>query len=266
MSDADPLRRFESRAQDYAAARPAYAPGLVAAIAKALDLPGASHVVDLGCGTGISARAFLDAGHRVTGIEPNGAMLAQARAQFQGLSAATLIEARAEATGLAPGCADLLIAAQAFHWFDVPAARTESLRIGRAPVRAALIWNDRDVNADDFSRGYEELVRSFGDNYDEIQRRHNQSSRADAYFGHAAWQTIVLRHADQLTLEKLLQRIASASYMPQPGHPRFDSMRQAARDLFERNQAGGTVTMPFETRILCGRLAAASGAPVPESP
>lgn len=57
---------------------------LAAACELLKRLPGPSHVVELGCGTGIGAEVLLAAGHRVTGIDLSPDMLAIARDRAPG--------------------------------------------------------------------------------------------------------------------------------------------------------------------------------------
>ncbi|MBK9417486.1 MAG: class I SAM-dependent methyltransferase [Flavobacteriales bacterium] len=83
--------------------------------------------MDLGCATGISTRLFA-ATARGDGIDPNAGMLATARAEgTQDYRVGT-----SEHTGLPDACADLIIAAQAFHWFDLDRTFAEVERIGTA--------------------------------------------------------------------------------------------------------------------------------------
>ncbi len=94
--------------------------------------------MDLGCGTGISTRLFATTGHPVIGIDPNADMLATARLPPVGGAegAQDYRVGTSEHTGLPDACADLIIAAQAFHletytgspriWRD-PATRPEAV-------------------------------------------------------------------------------------------------------------------------------------------
>lgn len=49
---------------------------------------------------------------------------------------------RAESTGLADGCADLVTAGQCWHWFDGPAAANESRRLLRPGGRIVIMHFD----------------------------------------------------------------------------------------------------------------------------
>jgi SAM-dependent methyltransferase len=84
-------------------------------------------VVDLGCGTGLSTRAWAGAAERVVGIEPNPAMLAVAEE-------APGVEYRpgyAHDTGLPSASADIVTASQSLHWMEPEPTFAEAARILR---------------------------------------------------------------------------------------------------------------------------------------
>jgi SAM-dependent methyltransferase len=256
----DVTQRFGPRARDYARARPRYPGALPELLARALGLAPQARIVDLGCGTGLSSEPFLEAGYAVLGVEPNAAMRAQAGALAAAWPRFTLLDGRAEATGLPAGAADLLVAAQAFHWFDVPAARAEALRILRRPACAALLWNDRRETGSPFAAGYEALVRRYSPDYLEIKHRHAREDRVRQFFGHGNWGTIRIEHGDTLDQETLAARLNSASYMPGPADPAHAPMMAELRALFEATAEGGAVRMEFDTRVLYGSIDPAAAA------
>lgn len=98
-------------------------------------------VVDLGAGTGKLTRTLVAMGHRVTAVEP----LAEMRAHLQAMApAATALSGSAEAIALPDASADVVVCAQAFHWFEHAAALPEIARVLRPAGRLALVWNVRD--------------------------------------------------------------------------------------------------------------------------
>jgi len=226
----------------------------VPALQQALSLAAGARVADIGCGTGLSCLPFLQAGLRVAGVEPNASMRAHALALAASWPGLTVHEGTAEATGLEAGSVDLLVAAQAFHWFDVAAARAESLRILRAPPRAALVWNDRDTTGSAFARGLEALIRAYSPDYLEIKHQHDRLDRVAQYFGSTGWQTLTLPHGDDLDLDTLTGRVSSASYMPAAHDARHAPLMRDLRALFERTARDGRVRMEFVTRALVGQL------------
>jgi ubiquinone/menaquinone biosynthesis C-methylase UbiE len=84
-------------------------------------------VVDLGCGTGLSTRAWSDVAERTIGIEPNPAMLAVAE-QAPNIE---YREAFAHETGLPDACADIVTCSQALHWMEPEPVLTEVARVLR---------------------------------------------------------------------------------------------------------------------------------------
>jgi len=250
----DPTQRFSARAGAYARARPGYPDAAVAALVHALALTDGATIVDLGCGTGLSSEAFLRAGCRVIGVEPNEAMRQHAARLREQQPRFTLVNGRAEATSLDAACADLVIAAQAFHWFDVKATRAEALRILRQPPLAALLWNDRRTQGSEFARGYEELLVRYGTDYLEVQRRHERADRIEQFFGNNQWQTISVTHDTPLDFDSLADRLNSASYAPASSDSRYRPMMQSLRELFLATERDGMVAMEFETRIHFGQI------------
>jgi SAM-dependent methyltransferase len=89
-----------------------------------------SLVVDLGCGTGLSTRAWAGRARRVVGVEANPAMLAEARAATPEWDI-DYVEAYADATGLDEGSAAIVTCSQSFHWMEPTATLAEIGRILR---------------------------------------------------------------------------------------------------------------------------------------
>src|SRR5487761_2402098 len=142
---AEPARPFETHqqrqvaesfgadAERYDRARPSYPAALVDRIAAAS--PGRD-VLDVGCGTGISARLFQAAGCRVLGVDPDDRMAAVARQG--GLEVEV---AKIEDWDGAGREFDAVIAAQAWHWVDPVAGAANAARVLRPGGRLAVFWN-----------------------------------------------------------------------------------------------------------------------------
>jgi ubiquinone/menaquinone biosynthesis C-methylase UbiE len=88
-------------------------------------------VVDLGTGTGLSARAWASRAERVVGVEANPAMAAQAEAQTAEPNVSYVI-AYASDTGLEPGEADIVTCSQSFHWMEPKSTLAEATRLLRS--------------------------------------------------------------------------------------------------------------------------------------
>jgi ubiquinone/menaquinone biosynthesis C-methylase UbiE len=103
---------FSTQSSDYARFRPTYPAELFAWLAG--QAPSRRTAVDVGTGSGQAAVELAACFERVLAIDPSQAQLAHAtphpRVEYR--------SGPAEATGLPDGVADLLVVAQALHWFE----------------------------------------------------------------------------------------------------------------------------------------------------
>ena len=134
-------RGFGAGAAAYESARPGYPDEAVGLLAAEVGVGRGVEVCDLAAGTGKLTRRLVELGARVTAVEPVEAMRAQAETA---VPAATHVDGTAEAIPLDDASVDVVTVAQAFHWFDAPAALTEIARVLRPDGRLAILWNERD--------------------------------------------------------------------------------------------------------------------------
>jgi SAM-dependent methyltransferase len=118
-------------AQHYDSFRPTPPSVLLDVLTRAAGVERPRLVVDLGCGTGLSTRAWAPRADEVVGVEPQAPMREQAEAATDA-SNVRYVAAYSDATGLADGSADLVTCSQSFHWMDPVAALAEAARILRA--------------------------------------------------------------------------------------------------------------------------------------
>jgi SAM-dependent methyltransferase len=124
---------FDQGASAYARFRPEYPPELAAFLAAAA--PDRRLAVDVGCGNGQLTRLLAPCFDQVVGIDPSADQIAHA----QPAAHVAYRCAPAERIPLADGSASLVTAAQAAHWFDLPAFYGEVRRIGRPGTIVALV-------------------------------------------------------------------------------------------------------------------------------
>jgi SAM-dependent methyltransferase len=244
-----PTERFTGRAEAYRSGRPRYPLSLVTYLEAVGALRPGGVVADVGVGTGLSAEPFLERGHAVVGVEPNASMRAAGLATLGRFPAYSAREGQAEATGLPGASVDLVVAAQAFHWFDAAGFRAESRRILRPGGWGALVWNDRDVQRTPFLAGYEALMNAHGREYPALRRRHAALEAIAVYFGGQAAEPVALAHEGRLDWPGLLALASSASYLPAPGHDGHEALVADLRALFEAHATDGMVTMDYTCRV-----------------
>lgn len=240
-----PTERFSDRAVRYARARPSYPPAAVDLVLEGLGDPGRVVAADVGAGTGLSARLLAERGVRVIAVEPNSAMREAAghhpRIGWR--------DGKAEATGLPDGSVDLVLAAQAYHWFDEARALAEFHRILKPGGRLALLWNERD-ESDEFTRGYYERVfEAAGPGHRTLADWSLDPDRVAASGLFERPSLCERPNRQPLDEEGLLDRALSASYVPLSG-PAHVRLVAALRDLHRRfRDSEGRVALAYRTRV-----------------
>ncbi len=129
---------FGDVAQTYDAHRPGYPGEAVRWLVG--TTPG--RVLELGAGTGKLTAQIAAIGHEVIATDPSPQMLLQLR---EHVPAARVAVGRAETIPLSTGSVDIVVAAQAFHWFDEQQALGEITRALRPGGVLSLVWNAADL-------------------------------------------------------------------------------------------------------------------------
>jgi ubiquinone/menaquinone biosynthesis C-methylase UbiE len=234
---------FGSVADVYERSRPGYPDEAVRWLAG--DEP--CDVVDLGAGTGKLTRSLVALGHRVTAVEPLPEMLAQLR---DAVPDAVPLTGTAESIPLADASADVVTAAQAFHWFDHAIALPEIARVLRPAGRLALVWNARD--------DAEAWVKDFSDT---IVARSTfrkggvavAAGKIDASGLFGPVEHAEFANAQTLRRSELLELVRSRSQCAiLPEEERRPVLERVDR-LFDTHAVDGSLTMPYVTE--CFRAA-----------
>jgi SAM-dependent methyltransferase len=123
---------FGTDAALYDRARPQYPTALIEAVAA--SAPGAD-VLDVGCGTGITARQFQAAGCRVLGVEVDERMAAYARTTGVDVEVSPF-----ESWEAAGRTFDALVAGMVWHWIDPVAGSAKAAEVLRPGGRFAVFW------------------------------------------------------------------------------------------------------------------------------
>jgi SAM-dependent methyltransferase len=213
----------------------------------------AAVVADVGSGTGLLTRLFLAQGYRVFGVEPNREMRAAGERLLAAYPNFISADGTAEATTLPAACADLVTAAQAFHWFDRAAARVEFGRILRPGGWAALIWNERRCAASPLAAAYERLIAAYGSDYAAVNYDNVGPADLAAFFG-GEYRQARFDNQQVFDFEGLKGRLLSASYAPEPGDPRYEPMLADLQAIFDAHQVGGAVVFEYDTRVYYGQI------------
>ena len=229
----DHTHRFNTRAQVYVAGRPAYPAALILWLRD--HFPAETEVADVGAGTGILSVQLADAGFSVLAIEPSEPMRAEIPSGIKSLNGT------AEAIPVPDESVDLVTVAQAFHWFNQPAAMAEFARVLRPGGRVALIWNQRD-DSTEIGAEYKRLI-----NQHRVERVPHVGARATSNGLLDDEVTLRFDNPQTLTLTGLLSRVHSTSYMAQN-----EAVDAAFSGLFNRFSVDGVLTLPQYTEMYFG--------------
>ena len=247
------VERFSNRVENYIKYRPDYPPQVLNLFREKMNLQKSSVIADIGAGTGISSKIFLENGNHVFGIEPNQAMRQAAvnfLAEFPNFKT---VDGTAENTTLESKKVDFVIAAQAFHWFDKAKAGEEFRRILRDKGFIVLIWNERHLDTNDFLRDYEQLLVEFGTDYEKVRHENiNEEDLRDFFITNVKKKTF--QNVQKLDFDGLKGRMLSASYVPTAENPRFNEMLENLQSLFAEHAEIGRIEILYNTNIFYAQI------------
>jgi SAM-dependent methyltransferase len=235
--------RFTGRVSDYEKFRLRYPIAVLDVLKERCGLTTSSVVADVGAGTGMLAKLFLENGNPVIAVEPNAEMreaCERLRERYAGLS---VVAAAAEATTLADASVDFVSVGRAWHWFDRKRAVVEFRRILRPRGWLVLVTNRRSKDASVDAKEYEEILMEFGTDYRELQSEYRVYDDMAPVFAEGAVVRETIHGEQILTLEEFLGQTQSSSVAPMPGDAKYAGMQQALRDFFARFQCDGTLRM-----------------------
>ena len=246
-------KKFSGKAENYSAARPAYANTFIDMLYTKQGFSEQSEIADIGCGTGIFARQLLERGSKVFGVEPNEDMRLSAvknLAEFKNFCA---VNGTAENTTLADSSVDFVTSAQAFHWFDGAAYKAECKRILRAGGKVFLIWNMRDMAAA-INRLCAEVNSRFCPNFKGFSGGVKKDDERIVEFFSGKFSYEEFDNSLFYDREKFVRRCLSSSYALTEKDERYSDYLQELYSLFDENCDNGVLTIPNKTVVYYGDI------------
>lgn len=244
----DTVERFSNRVENYVKYRPHYPPAVLELFRAEMGLTPDSIVADIGAGTGISSELFLKNGNTVYGVEPNAKMREAAERYLQEFQKFHSVDGTAEATGLADDLVDVVVAGQAFHWFDPVGAKREFRRILKDGGYVALMWNERQLDTTPFLREYEAFLIKYSKDYEVVRHDTFDASRLSDIFGNGIRRK-AFPNSQEFDFDGIKGRLLSASYVPAEDDARFQAMVSELRSLFAKHAQNDRITVFYDTNV-----------------
>jgi SAM-dependent methyltransferase len=252
------LSRFSNRVENYVKYRPGYPAEMFSFLIKQKVLKNDSIIADIGSGTGISAKMFLDNGNVVFGVEPNKEMR-EAAEKLLGLNKNfKSVSGTAEASGLKAKCADIIIAAQAFHWFDADLFKKEMIRVLKPNGYFVLVWNDRLTDESEFLIEYENLLHNYSVDYKDVNHKNITNKEVRNYVLSAvdnkSFNEASFKNHQEFDYEGLKGRLLSSSYVPTEEQPMYNEMLTELKRIFDTFNKDGSIRFEYNTILYYGQL------------
>src|SRR5664279_967255 len=248
-----PTARFSDRVENYVRYRPGYPPEVIDVLRTECGLRPSHIIADIASGTGVFTRLLLENENSVFAVEPNTEMREMGIHRLERYNRLVSIAGTAEETTLGSASVDFVTAAQAAHWFNLPRARAEFVRILRSAGWCVLIWNERRTATTPFLRDYEQLLLTYGTDYKEV-RHERTTAMIHEFFAPALCQECVFSLRQQFDYEGTAGRLLSSSYAPLEGHPSHAPMMQELQRIFLAHARDNMVEFQYNTRVYYGHL------------
>lgn len=235
---------FTGKADVYHKIRPRYPEESIDYVMSLL--PKNPVIADVGSGTGILTEPLLSRGCKVYAVEPNSDMRKSADERLASLYKEQYISVAgtAEKTSLADGKLDLVIAAQALHWFDIEKFAIECKRILKPSGKIVILFNNKIGKVrDEYTKflqarfpdrktiGKEEdnehIIKLFGEKY--IKKSFKSQVVYDK--------------------EQFVERGLSSSYSPTPKDEGYESFVSGLKAFFNKYEKDGQIIFDDITNI-----------------
>ena len=235
---------FDALVDAYDTARPSYPDALYDAIAAATGPWQGATVVEIGAGTGIATRAMRARGARVVPLDIGEQMLRRLRHHAPDQP---VVVARAEALPVRDAIADLVCAAQAWHWVELDRAVPEVVRVLRPGGALAVWWNDVAAAGTEWYEAQQQRLEAMNPGYTRDYRSGPADTPLRSHF--RSVEVVRMSWERTLPLEDYMVWLRSKSYVA--------ALRECEAEFLDAERASllrafpdGNVTEPFEVRLV----------------
>lgn len=244
--------RFTDRAKNYSKYRPGYAQTLIEYLISQIELKTDDKIADIGSGTGISSKLFLDFGNTVYGVEPNSTMRFEAEENLNTYDKFYSIGSCAEKTDLENESVNHIVSAQAFHWFDPVPTKEEFKRILKTDGSVILIWNIRESDQGGFTDHLMRIIETYSADFTKTAEKRDI---VKDFFGNTEVTFKKISNPQTSSFEKIVGELSSYSYLPNEGQVNYKNMIDDVQILFDKfKDHDNHVVLNYSTIIHIGKI------------
>ncbi|HEV8051821.1 MAG TPA: class I SAM-dependent methyltransferase [Parachlamydiaceae bacterium] len=249
----DNTMRFSDRVENYILYRPHYPPEIITFLKTEIGFNSHIPVADIGSGTGISSEIFLQNGNSVYAVEPNEEMRKAAEKIFHGNKSFISVNGTAEATTLSDNSIQLIVAGQAFHWFDKIHCHKEFQRIAVAGSYLLLMWNERKLESH-FQQAYEKMLKEFGVDYEKVHHRNVDEKTMGEFFAPFSYSMHTFSNVQRFDFEGLKGRLLSSSFISLENTAKYEAMLSRLRQIFDEFSKDSQIEFAYHCKIYYGKI------------
>ena len=231
---------FTGKAQFYNS-RPPYPQECIDYVIKKMGIPSGGIVADIGAGTGILTKPFLDAGCTVYAVEPNGDMFAELKKNLSRYQDARLLQATAEKTDIPAHICDAVVVGTAFHWFDKDQFRAECQRVLKNNKCVAILRIANNTEGDKLLDQDKHFTE-------------RDLNAAKEFFGEGFQEHLNFEYTERFDEEKYINNLLSSATAPLPNDVTFEKYVSRCREVFRKYFPSGVAELPFAVNCYIGRV------------
>ncbi|MDR1145463.1 MAG: class I SAM-dependent methyltransferase [Verrucomicrobiales bacterium] len=256
-------RRFRSAAAYYARGRLAYPPALIRRVAASIGLASRDRVLDLGCGPGLLAAAFAGHAGEVIGIDPEPAMLEEARRYVQPARGKVSFR-QGSSYDLTPqlGKFRLVVIGRSFHWMDRAATLTKLAQL-TTPDGVVGLFDDQhcQIPENHWQARVQAVLEPYVSRDEDYQVRQREDWRPHLSFLLASafnrLEQIAVIQKINTPVDRLIDRALSrSSTSPERLGADLNPVIARLRAVLNETAVNGNITEVVEFRALLGCRAA----------
>ncbi len=246
----DTTKRFSNRVENYIKFRPSYPEKLIEYLNDVVGINQESIVADIGAGTGIFTELLVNKVKSIYAVEPNLEMRMAADFRLRKYPNYFSINGTAENTTLNNNIINFIVAAQAFHWFNIPKTHIEFKRILKEKGILILIWNSR-INDTEFLKVYEEALKTYSTDYNEVNHQNLMEEDLQKFFSSKITK-VEFDNFQEFNFNGVLGRLLSSSYAPLEETENYTQIEKILREAFISFSENDSVRFNYKTEVYWG--------------